>query len=94
MEREFILFGTCVQPERANAQQVRAASQQHFIRGLRKVMGTSKYVILVPLFDMKSLKPILPRAGQGHRSGGTRGGTGRFKSALICIGESAPIRDR
>jgi hypothetical protein len=34
-------------------------------------MGTGKSMILVPLFDLKSLKTDLPRVGQGIQIGGT-----------------------
>ena len=34
-------------------------------------MGTSKYMILVPLFDLKSLEEILSRVSQGLQIGGT-----------------------
>jgi hypothetical protein len=38
---------------------------------LRKTIGTSKFMILVPLFDLKSLGFISPLAVQGLQIGGT-----------------------
>ena len=45
-------------------------------------MGTSKSMILVPLFDLKSLNPIFPRVSQGLQIGGTS----RAKDALAVVG--------
>src|ERR1700759_764443 len=48
---------------------------------LRKVMGTSKPMFLVPL-SMKSLKPILPRVSQGLQIGGTSDAKPAFSRLL------------
>ena len=46
---------------------------------LRKVMGTSKLMILVPLFDLKSLGGVAAKV-QGLQIGGTSGPIPTFAS--------------